>query len=148
MKRKLKKIIMLLSVLNIAFVLLCCGCGLFGEQKFTCNVEKVNKIEIATFDGYNKNEPGFKYTVLTEVSDYSAFVDRLMTIKTSVNWGDPQMFETGSTVIRIEYLNGDYDMIHCNAQFKKRGDKTNSGYFFFDKNQFDALISEYVTEEQ
>ena len=128
-------------------MLVCCGCGLFVKQEFTCNVDEVKKIEIVTFDGYKKNEPGFKYTVLTEISDHSYFVDRLKAIKTSVNWGDPQMFEKGYTVIRIEYLNGDYDLIHCNAQFKKRDDKTNSGYLFFDVMQYNALISKYVPEE-
>ena len=148
MKRKLKKIIMLLSVLNIAFVLLCCGCGLLGEQEFTCNVDEVKTIQIVTLDEYIKEEYRFDYTVIAEVSSHSYFIDRLKSIKTSVNLGDPNVYTTGYTVIRIEYVNGDYDLIYSDAQTKKRGDKKNTGYLIFDKNQFDALISEYVTEEQ
>lgn len=63
-------------------------------------------------------------------------------------WGEPFVLEIGFTVIRIEYLNGDYDLIDSYVQSKKRGDEKLSGRLIFDKEQFEALISEYVTKEQ
>lgn len=144
----MKRIIMLFPALCVTLMLLCCGCGLIGEQEFTCNVDEVKTIQIVTLDEYIKEEYRFDYTVIAEVSSHSYFIDRLKSIKTSVNWGDPNVYTTGYTVIRIEYVNGDYDLIYSDAQTKKRGDKKNTGYLIFDKNQFEALISEYVTEQQ
>ena len=34
-------------------------------------------------------------------------------------WGEPFVLEIGFTVIRIEYLNGDYDLIDSYVQSKK-----------------------------
>lgn len=144
----MKRFMALFTIMCATIMLLCCGCGLLGEQEFSCNVDEVKTIQIVTLDEYIKEEYRFEYTVLAEVSDHSYFIDRLKSIKTSVNWGDPNVYTTGYTVIRIEYENGDYDLIYSDAQTKKRGDKKNTGYLIFDKTQFNALISEYVTEEQ
>ncbi|MBE6880619.1 MAG: hypothetical protein E7490_07280 [Ruminococcaceae bacterium] len=144
----MKKIIMLFPALCVTLMLLCCGCGLLGEQKFKCNVDEVKSIQIVTLDEYIKDEYRYDYTVLAEVTDHIRFANRLMAIETSVNWGEPNVLATGYTVIKIEYLNGDYDMIYYDAQSKKRGEKKNAGFLVFDRKQFNDLISEYVTEEQ
>lgn len=144
----MKRFMALFTIMCATIMLLCCGCGLLGEQEFSCNVDEVKTIQIVTLDEYIKEEYRFEYTVLAEVSDHSYFIDRLKSIKTTFMWGEPFVLEIGFTVIRIEYLNGDYDLIDSYVQSKKRGDEKLSGRLIFDKEQFEALISEYVTEEQ
>ena len=41
------------------------------------------------------------------------------------------------------YKNGDLDLLHYRAQLIDH----NTGFFFFDKDQFLALISDYLTEK-
>ena len=50
------------------------------------------------------------------------------------------------TVIDTAYSNGDFDLIYPNAQCFHKNGTNNYGYFFFDDEQFDALISGYVSE--
>ena len=55
--------------------------------------------------------------------------------------GEPGRLKTGYTVIRVDYLNGDYDLLYANAQWFHRDGANQNGYVFFDKFQFDTLIS-------
>lgn len=133
-----------ISLLIIAILtLLFCSCGLFGDQRYVCNVEEVDSIQIVRLDKYVEGEYRYEYTVLAEISDLETFVNRLNGIEHSVNWGDPRQLNTQYVVVKIDYRNGDYDLIHQDAQWIAGG---SYGYFFFDDEQFEALISDYVTE--
>jgi hypothetical protein len=91
----------------------------------------------------------FNYTVLCEVVDCVTFVERLISIKQSVNWGDPYTLNTGYIVICIEYENGDYDWVYSNTQSKIRdGKSTGGGYICFEKEQFTALLNDYLPENE
>lgn len=54
--------------------------------------------------------------------------------------------DEGYVVVRVDYSNGDFDLIYPNAQCFHKNGTNNYGYFFFDDEQFDALISGYVSE--
>ncbi len=125
-------------------MLLCCACGLFGDQRYVCDIDAVESIQIVRLDKYIAEEYRFEYTVLSEVFDLAAFVDRLNNLKHSVNWGDPRTLYEQYTVIRIQYRNGDFDFIHARAQCFNQSGTNQSGYFFFDREQFDKLISDYL----
>jgi hypothetical protein len=64
----------------------------------------------------------------------------------SVNWGDPRQMDVQYIVIKIDYSNGDFDLIHPDAQCFNRSGVNQYGYFFFDDEQFNSLISDYVNE--
>ena len=49
-------------------------------------------------------------------------------------------------VIKINYKNGDYDLLYRDAQTYKRVGIYQTGYFFFDEKEFDSLISDYLQE--
>lgn len=132
-----------LCVLSVVLICLCCGCGFFGDQRYTCEVENVKSVQIISLDKYVEGEYRYEYTVLYEIPNNSVFVEDLIGIKHTVNWGDPMQMDVGYTVIRIDYLNGDYDLIHSNAQCFHRSGVNQYGYFFFDKEQFNALITKY-----
>lgn len=97
-------------------MLLCCSCGLFGGQKYICKAEDVASAQIVRLDKYVEGEYRYEYTVLSQIEDIESFVEQLNRIKHSVNWGDPRQMDEGYVVIRIDYINGDFDLVHPDAQ--------------------------------
>ena len=140
MKRKR----LLLLFLCVTTMFLCCACGLFGPQRYVCNVEEVASAQIVRLDRYVEGEYRFDYTVLVQITDYEPFVGRLNQLKHSVNWGDPGRMHEQYVVIKIDYHNGDFDLIYPKAQWFNRSGVNQDGFFFFDKQQFDTLIADYV----
>lgn len=142
----MKKSRLMLCAFCIILMVLCSSCGLFGPQRYTCNVDEVESVQIVIFEGYNNIEEKFIYTILSQISDYETFVERLNKVEHSVNWGDPRVIKVQDVVIKIDYRNGDFDLLHADAQLVNRSGESNSGYFFFDDEQFNALVSEYLTQ--
>lgn len=135
---------LLLCILCIILMMLCCSCGMFGRQKYVCEVDNVKSVQIIRLDEYVKGEYRFEYTVLSDISDYKTFVSELNKVRRSVNWGDPRQMYAEYIVIRIEYHNGDFDLLHPDAQCFNRSGTNNYGFFFFDDEQFNVLISDYL----
>lgn len=129
-------------ILSFAFT----ACGFFGPQRYVCDEKEVESVQIVKLDKYVDDELRFEYTVLSDIVDQSTFIKRLNDLKHSVNWGDPMVLKEGYIVIKIVYLNGDYDLLHYDAQFFHRNGVNNSGFFFFDKDEFNLLISDYVSD--
>lgn len=144
----MKKLRFLLLGLHITLILLyCSSCGFFGPQRYVCELDKVESIQIIKLDKYVEGEYRYEYTVLSKISDNTKFVNRLNDIEHSVNWGDPRQMKNGYVVVRIEYHNGDFDLLHSDAQCFNRSGVNNYGYFFFDDAQFNKLISDYSLEQ-
>ena len=133
-------------ILPIILIFLCCSCGLFGDQEYVCKVEDVASVQIVRLDKYVQGEYRYEYTVLSQIDDLEALVKRLNSVKHSVNWGDPRQLDEGYIVIKVDYRNGDFDLLHPDAQWFNRDGTNNSGYFFFDDEQFETLISDYMPE--
>lgn len=133
-------------VLCIILMLLCCSCGFLGDQEYVCEIDKVESVQIVRLEKYVEGEYRYEYTVLSQISNHATFVDQLNDLKHSVNWGEPSQLDVGYVVIKIDYLDGDFDLLYSNAQWFHRSGVNQSGYFFFNKEQFDALISAHLTE--
>ena len=82
---------------------------------------------------------------LVKFCDIANFIDRLHAVECSVNWGDPYQLNVGYTVIQICYKNGDFDFIHADAQWFNRSGVNEYGFFFFDDEQLETLISDYLS---
>ena len=135
----------LLCVLLVVSTCLYSGCGLFGDQRYTCEIDDVESIQIISLDEHVEGEYRFEYTVLCEIPDNSAFVEKLVNIEHRTSWGPPQVLDVGYIVIKVNYLNSDYDLIYRNVQWLNRSGVNKNRYFTFNKEQFDKLISDYVT---
>ena len=131
----------------MVLILLCCSCGWFGPQSYVCDIEEVISVQIVRLDRYVEGEYRYDYTVLSQITDCQSFVSRLNQLEHSVNWGDPWTLEVQMIMIKIDYRNGDSDWIHPDAQSFHRSGQNHSGYFFFDNQQFNSLISDYVNAE-
>lgn len=140
MKRKY----LLVFVLCVILMLLSCSCGLVGPQRYICEIEEVASVQIVNLDRYVEEEYRFEYTVLVQITDYEPFLARLNQLKHSVNWGDPYPLYPQHVVIMIDYRNGNFDLIHPDAQLFNKSGVYHSGYFFFDDEQFNALIADYM----
>lgn len=138
---------LLFFVLCMALVLLLCSCGLFGPQRYACAIEEVVSAQIVRLDRYIEGEYRFDYTVLVQISNYELFIERLNQMNHSVNWGDPGRLHEQYIVIKINYNNGDFDLIYPNAQWFNRSGVNQNGYFFFDQEQFNALIADYMPDQ-
>ena len=137
----MKKISFLVCIITM---LLCCSCGLFGDQRYVCDVEKVDSIQIIRLDKYVEGEYRYEYTVISQISDCETFVSQLNKVDHSVNWGEPRQMDVQYIVIKIDYDNGDFDLLHPYAQCFNRSGSNRYGYFFFDVEQFNSLISDYI----
>ena len=129
-----------LCLLCVIISLLCCSCGFLGNQRYTCEISDVESIQLVKFGNGVIDED----TVLAQISDCPKFVSELNSLEQSVNWGEPSVIYENDVVIRIHYLNGDYDYIHSDTQVFYRNSEVGTGYFWFDTEQFDALISSYL----
>lgn len=129
-------------LLCIVIMLLCCSCGLFSPQRYVCDAQEVSSIQIVRIGEITVGE--FDYTVLSQISDHETFVKCLNEVDHSVNWGDPYPMDVGFIAIRIEYMNGDCDYINSDAQWFVKSESIKTGYFFFDDEQFNSLVSKYV----
>ena len=83
----MKKRSYLFFVWIVTVAVLCTSCGWFSPQRYVCEVDEVESVQIVRLDRVVEYE--FEYTVLAQVEDREAFVTRLMEVKHSVNWGDP-----------------------------------------------------------
>lgn len=142
--KRLRRGLCFLSAILLLFC--CCSCGLFGEQRYICEIDKVQSAQIVKLDKYVEGEYRYEYIILSEINDCSTFVAKLNNLKHSVNWGEPGQFDIGYIVIKINYLDGDFDLIYTNAQWFNRAGVNQNGYFFFDEEQFKSLISDYIEE--
>ncbi|MBQ1210338.1 MAG: hypothetical protein IIX68_00865 [Clostridia bacterium] len=134
------------SLTFVILILLCCSCGFLGPQKYNCDADAVESIQIVSLDDYVEGEYRYDYTVLVQIDEVDEFVARLNNLKHSVNWGEPSQMNEGYVVIRIEYKNGDFDLLYPFAQCFNRDGTNQYGFFFFDEGQFNNLISDYTNE--
>ena len=144
----MKKLKFLLPALIIMLTMLCCACGLLGRQKYVCDADMVESIQIVELGKWNNEIWDFEHFVLAEVTDISSFAERLNMVKHSVNWGEPIRFQEGNIIIKICYLNGNIDEIYHLAQnfYISANMRWNDGFFIFDEEQFESLISDYLTK--
>ena len=143
----MKQIKFVLCIVVCIPMIFSCSCGFFGDQRYICTSENVQSIQIVSLDKYVEGEYRYEYTVLCEIGDISKFVKELNSLEQSVNWGDPLQLDIGYVVIRIEYTNGDYDLLYNNAQWFNHSGVNQAGFFFFDEKQFNTLISNYYIAE-
>ena len=143
----MKKARQIIYTICCILALCCSACGFFGDQRYECDTATVESAQIIKLDQYVEDEYRYEYTILAEISECSEFVKQINGLKHSVNWGEPTDVNVGYIVIRIQYQNGDYDLLYPNAQWFNRSGVNQAGYFFFDEDQFNTLVSDWLVKE-
>ena len=72
------------------------------------------------------------------------FIERLNDVKHSINFGDPYQLDEGYISIKINYNNGDFDLLYYDSQWLNRSGVNQNGYFVFDEKQFNDLIEDFL----
>ena len=132
-------------ILCIVIALSLCSCSLLIiRDKYKCPVDEVSSVQIIKMGKYSTEGNRDEYTILKEIDDYTELVERLNDMKIGYVWNDPRPLKEGDIVIKIDYLNGGYDLIRRTYQVFVRNEETDVRYFAFNKKQFETLIEDYL----
>ena len=118
------------------FLLFCCSCS--REYKFIHSIDEINNIEII--------EISEKETVVKKVlsdEERSEFIIDFRKIKCFSYFNDPSSPAVG-TAIKINYSNGDYEIISREDQDIYKNKRLLTGMSYFDSEEFDNLIKKYL----
>ena len=89
---------------------------------------------------------------LNVVEQTEVFIEKFNSISCYVWYGDPLGIDLDyvGNAIKIIYKNDEYELVLCNGKAiynAELGFSNYRGYRVFDKEQFDALINEYLSNE-
>lgn len=82
------------------------------------------------------------------IDDISGFLKDFRNVRCYTWWSDPIGLTEDGYVIRIDYRNGEYELIYWNGQAKYLEDQgfcNYMGYYVFDENEFFDLISLHIS---
>ncbi len=138
MKKRLAGMIAAVLVLTV----LGSGCTMLGL--YPCEAKDVSSCQIVRMEKVG-------YTVLAEIEDTAAFVGKFLALRRTTFSGfeNTDSVMAGDVLIRIEYRNGDYDLIAADKQYVYHPNETQAyanPHFAFDERGFEALIKEYCPE--
>lgn len=143
---KLSKILFVGLIVVFIFSLSAC---VYAPASYVCNAETVESVQIVKVGQRNEETQEREFIVLVDIADVSAFVERLNNLKDNDFFfilGDPDGMFEGDIVIKVNYFNGDYDLLKESRQFFYRSGIYESGLVTFDREQFKALIDDYLPE--
>lgn len=111
--------------------------------------DEISNISIVSLS-FDKNNKLIQKEI-QKIDDVNSFLDDFRKIECYTYYGDP----TGVTVegveavvIKISYENGEYELINWNGQAEQtedRGFRFYSGYSVFNEEQFETLITKYLS---
>ncbi len=140
------------AILVIALAMTLASCSTQTQFCLLNDEECITRISI-TEVSYN-TDTGLIQAEIKEINDIERFMKDFRKVKCrGINYGSPPMLvyegETAE-VIKIEYANGEYDLIDSFGQAEYRVE-TNPGldlfgFFVFEEETFRALISRYLEE--
>lgn len=145
------KIWRLLFTSLIVVIIFSLSACLYVPASYVCDSSKVESVQIIELGKWDEETREYHYTVLVDVIDHSVFIERLNNLEDNdffFIFGDPDVFFNGDVAIRINYLNGDYDLIKCKIQNFYRSGVCESGRVSFNQDQFDALINDYLPKAE
>ena len=137
-------------ILFVGCITILSGCSFGVEYEFLHTTEEITSIEIVKLLEPEIENTGFKEEVLLSVDNIDVFIEKFTEIQCKVNYGEPSSMSVNTIAIRITYVNGDYELIDCAAQYNIFADRPGwqYGYYFFDKQSFKELIQQYYPPKE
>lgn len=163
----MKKIIIILFSLSfsLGWVLCLTACNLNPKPyHFIHSLDEIQDIQIVHIELQDKDKDREFYPdmlddckILADIEDHSEFIERFKSdvLFTRYLFGDPTSLVNGDYAIKIDYINGDFEMIGYDAQcigyLKTTSDGRNSyrtgfGVVNCNKNDFMNFINLYLAE--
>lgn len=136
----------ILCVCIVLLMLLTVGCEKRAYYRFLYNMEEINTIEIVKMDIDVLNGK-FEQIPVCTIEDKAAFIDDFLQVDCFSLYNDPTAPGDDAIVIKIIYNSGEYELIAASGQSqytKERQFQYYKGHRYFDKREFENLISKYV----
>lgn len=140
----MKKVIA--AILIFSFMLCCGGCEKKTEYDFLQNKSEIKSIEIVEMGKFEENVEVDSMTVICVIEEIENFLTDFLEMNCYCNFGDPQGVMEYSKVIKITYNNDEFELIDVGGQARythERQYRNYTGFRYFDKEQFEKLISKY-----
>ncbi len=116
------------------------------QYNFMYDQSEVSKIEIVIVG--EEDEQGLnRQEVRGEIEDIDLFLDKFNQITCYKHVGDPRGVYVNDRVIKVTYVNGEYELIGRDGQARytmQRQYVNYVGYRYFDKEEFYDLINYYL----
>ena len=129
----------------------CIGCGEI-EYEFLHSTDEIITIQIVQKSEYTDHRINAEYIEICEISDKEAFLTDFYAVRCNRIFDDPHLIPANAIVVRIEYVNGDYELINYSGQIRVyEGEILPYGFFYLNYESFDQLLEKYLpeaTEEQ
>ena len=96
-------------------------------------------------------QPPFGIKVIVVIEDQRAFLDEFVELECQKLFDDPTGVCVGDTAIKIEYKNGDYELISENGQaeycyseyYEGMFYNQHTGWYYFDREEIQAFINKW-----
>lgn len=137
-----------MSYLSIALLtVFLVSCETEARYKLIHDPSDICAIEIIEVGEENAQGP-IQQTTVCVINDITAFMNDFTQLTCYYLYTDPVGIENNSTVIKIIYNNNDYELISASGQARCINGQYNNyvGYRYFDKEQYEALISKYSNQ--
>lgn len=142
------KINSLLSLVLIVVLMFSFNACLYIPRSYVCNADMVESAQIIKLGKWDEESGKHEYIVLADIVDHSDFIERLNNLKDNdflFILGTPMSLYEGDVLIKVNYINRDYDLVKSTVQIYFRSGAANGGkYVRFNQKQYDALISDYL----
>ena len=138
--------------LNFIFLLLTLmGCNLSVNYSFLQDMSNIDNIKIVEVGDLKKDEKIPEIKVIVVIEDQRAFLDEFVELECQKLFDDPTGVCVGDTAIKIEYKNGDYELISENGQaeycyseyYEGMFYNQHTGWYYFDREEIQAFINKW-----
>lgn len=137
---------LLFCVLCLSLMFLFCSCDFNSVNQYSWYIDGVESIQIIRLGEYIEEEDRYEYTVLTQIPDHKTFIKRFNEMNQSRTSAERTKLDLQQLSIRVDYKTGKFHILQPDAQLFNMSGVNEFGHYIFDKEQFNALISEYWTE--
>ena len=137
------------------------GCIKKGKYRFMDDTSKIYNIEIVKLLEIETIEnEGLKpvFETLCVIENKERFLGEFSQLVCTYRWNDPTGINKeyiGCTLLKIEYVDGDYELISHYAQAEYENDLVGggkydmyAGRYMFNEQEFNALIEKYLVETE
>ena len=133
-----KNIVILLGIC----LLFLCSCNRNIEYPFMHSEDEISCISIAAIEV--SDSTNLQIAECKTIHDINGFLQMFRGVKCSTWWGDPIGITEDCYAIKVEYHNGEYELIAWNGKAvyqNNRGLRNYRGYHIFDEEEFNKLVS-------
>lgn len=132
--------------LSVLIIVSLVSCELETKYDYLHEISSIATIEIIEVGNILDGADDIEQKIICNINDVNQFINELSTIDCYA-LSSPQKIRNDSTVIKITYINGDYELIDALGQSKFINGifYRSEGWYSFDEKQFEDFINKYAS---